>query len=411
MTSASPSATGSMRDYAVVTAAYWVFTLTDGAVRTLVLLHLAELGYGALAIASFFVAYELLGVVTNLVGGWLGARFGLKFPLGLGLALQAATCAALALGADAPTAALLLVSQGACGVAKDLVKSGAKSYVKLVVPEGDHGRLMHLVSLLTGSKNALKGVGFLLGGVLLGAIGFGPACWSLALALGLALAAALVALPPQPGRAPKSKVRGLLSPDPRINRLAAARLFLFASRDAWFVLAVPVFLRAVLEWSYASVSLFLALWTIGYGAVQALAPRFLGAQPGARALLVWTALPVLPLAAVAVALASGYAPGTTLTVGLALWGALFAGASAIHSFLVVRWAARDALALDVGSYYASNAAGRLLGTLLSGALYQAAAEPLDGLVACIAAAALLALVAFALGFPLRAAERRAESAR
>jgi MFS family permease len=290
-----------MRDYAVVTGAYWVFTLTDGAVRTLVLLYLAELGYGALAIASFFVAYELLGVVTNLFGGWLGARFGLKFPLGLGLALQAATCAALALGADAPTAALLLVGQGACGVAKDLVKSGAKSYVKLVVPDGDHGRLMQLVSLLTGSKNALKGVGFLLGGVLLGAIGFGPACWSLALALGLALAAALVALPPQPGRSPKSKVRGLLSPDARINRLAAARLFLFASRDAWFVLAVPVFLRAVLEWSYASVSLFLALWTIGYGAVQALAPRFLGREPGARALLVWTALPVLPLAAVAFA--------------------------------------------------------------------------------------------------------------
>lgn len=399
----------SPRDYAVVTSAYWVFTLTDGALRTLVLLHLADLGFSALAIATYFAAYEALGVVTNLVGGRLGARFGLKLPLALGLVLQTLVCAALAARADGLGAALLFASQGASGVAKDLVKAGAKSYVKLVVHDGEPRRLMRLVSLLTGSKNALKGVGFLLGGVLLGAFGFRAACASMSVALALALVAALALLPARPGKAAKSKVRGLLSPDVRINRLAAARFFLFASRDVWFVLAVPVFLRTAGAWSAAEVSLFLALWTIGYGIVQAAAPRFVGAEPTGRTLIGWSGALVLPLVALALLLQRDFAPDTTIAIGLAVWGVFFAANSAIHSFLVVRFAARDALALDVGSYYASNAGGRLVGTLASGWLYQTAVEPRDGLVASIVASAALAAAAFVLCFPLRAAERRADA--
>jgi MFS family permease len=400
----------SMRDYAVVTGAYWIFTLTDGALRTLVLLHLADLGFSTLAIATYFAAYEALGVVTNLVGGRLGARFGLKLPLVLGLVLQAGVCGALALGSEGLGAALLFASQGASGVAKDLVKAGAKSYVKLVVPDGEPRRLMHLVSLLTGSKNALKGVGFLLGGVLLGAFGFRAACIAMSIALVLALSASLALLPSRPGKTPQPKVRGLLSPDARINRLAAARFFLFASRDVWFVLAVPVFLRTAGAWSATEVSLFLALWTIGYGIVQAAAPRFVGSAPTGRTLIGWSGALVIPLVALAFLVQRGFEPDTTIAIGLAVWGVVFAANSAIHSFLVVRFAARDALALDVGSYYASNAGGRLVGTLASGWLYQAAATPQSGLVASIGASAVLAALAFALCFPLRAAERRAAAA-
>ncbi|QDU83435.1 Major Facilitator Superfamily protein [Planctomycetes bacterium Pla163] len=397
------------RDYALVTAAYWVFTLSDGALRTLVLLHLSDLGYAPLAIAGMFAAYEALGVLTNLAGGWLGARHGLKLPLGLGMALQAATLLALGGAASTLPLALLVAGQGACGMAKDLVKTSAKSYVKLVVPEHEGSRLMRLVSLLTGSKNALKGVGFLLGGVLLGSIGFANTCYALGSALVVAGAVALAFLPPRPGQRAGSRVRELLSKDARLNWLAAARLFLFAARDVWFVLAVPVFLRVELGWSLAEVSGFLAAWTIGYGIVQAFAPRWIGREPDARRLIAAGLALVVPLVLVALFLDRGVAPGPVLVVGLSLFGLVFAANSALHSFLVVRYATRERVALDVGFYYASNALGRLVGTVASGWIYQSAGAgdggPTAGVVRCVLAAALLAALAFAFGLPLRRAER------
>lgn len=399
------TATHGLRDYAVVTGAYWIFTLTDGAVRTLVLLHLNELGYAPLEIAGMFAVYEVLGVVTNLVGGWLGARFGLKLPLGLGLALQAAALAVLGASAEALTLALLVGGQGACGVAKDLVKTSAKSYVKLVVPAGESGRLLRLVAVLTGSKNALKGLGFLLGGVLLASVGFGPACFVMAAALAVACAGAMALLPRAPGKAKSVGVRSLFSDDPRLNWLAAARLFLFASRDAWFVLAVPVFLRTDLGWSYAAVSGFLAAWTIGYGVVQAAAPRAIGDRPRGGQVAPFAAALLLPLVAIAALLALGVAPGPTLVAGLVLFGLVFALNSALHSYLVVAYAARERLATSVGFYYASNATGRLLGTLLSGAVFAAAGLGRDGVVACLVAASTLTLLSAATALPLARAER------
>src|SRR3546814_16323600 len=62
--------------YIAVTAAYWAFMLTDGALRMLVLLHFHTLGFSAIQLAYLFLLYEFMGVVTNLSAGWIAARFG-----------------------------------------------------------------------------------------------------------------------------------------------------------------------------------------------------------------------------------------------------------------------------------------------------------------------------------------------
>ena len=259
-----------LRSYAVVTGTYWVFTVTDGALRMLVLLYLHELGYSPLSLASLFIFYEFFGIVTNLVGGWLGARFGLNTTLFTGVSLQIVACTMLALGVDALTVPYVMAAQALSGIAKDLTKMSSKSYVKLVVPEDDSHGLMRWVSLITGSKNTLKGAGFFTGGLLLQAVGFAGACWGMAAALALATVVSAALLPRGAGRiAGKAKFSSVFSKDHRINWLAAARLFLFGSRDVWFVVALPVFLASSLGWSFTTVGGFLALWIIGYGIVQA----------------------------------------------------------------------------------------------------------------------------------------------
>ncbi len=389
-----------MREYAVVTAAYWAFTLTDGALRMLVLLHLSLMGYGPLEVASLFLFYEFFGVVTNLAGGYLGARFGLRTTLLLGLALQIVACALLA--ALAPTVPLVMAAQALSGVAKDLTKMSSKSYVKLVVP--DKG-LLRYVAVLTGSKNALKGVGFFLGGVLLGTAGFEGGCGGMAGALGLALVAALLLLPRAPAASSRTKFSAVFSDDPRINWLSLARFFLFGSRDVWFVLALPVFLAADLGWSSSGVGAFLALWVIGYGAVQALSPLHVR-RPTARTLGWWTLGLVVPLGAILLALRLGAPLTPTLVLGLAAFGVVFATDSAVHSYLVVAYAGREKVALAVGFYYMANAGGRLVGTLLSGAVFEAAGMGEDGLAACIAVSlGLVVLSRLACG-PLAGAEAR-----
>ncbi|MEZ5989995.1 MAG: organoarsenical effux MFS transporter ArsJ [Planctomycetota bacterium] len=377
---------------AVVTGVYWTFTLTDGALRMLVLLHLWSLGFSPFAVVSLFLLYELAGVVTTFVGGWLGARFGLKAVLAAGQLLQVAGLGMLCVDQGLLTVPWVMVAQGLSGIAKDLCKTGAKSYTRLVLPEGSTDRLLRLVALLTGSKNALKGAGFFVGGLLLATIGFRLACVAMAAAVALSLVVALVALPSAPGKARKPiALRALFAKEARLNRLSMARLFLFGSRDVWFVLAVPVFLAATLGWSFTEVGGFLALWVIGYGVVQALAPRWLGpaATPArdGRRLALWTASLLLPLGGTWLALDAGLRPELVLPLGLAVYGALFAVDSALHSYLVVAWADRDRVSLDVGFYYMANAAGRLAGTLLSGAVFQAAGQGQDGLLACVAVSA------------------------
>lgn len=379
MTAESPA----VRQYLLVTGNYWAFTLTDGALRMLVVLHFHQLGYSPLQVAMLFLFYEIFGVITNLVGGWLGARLGLNRTMNLGLALQVGALAMLAVPAAMLTVPWVMAAQALSGIAKDLNKMSAKGSLKGLVPGDQQARLYRWVALLTGSKNALKGVGFFLGALLLAALGFDGAVLAMAGALALVWLGSVLFLQADLGKASgKPKFRELMSKSPAINRLSAARLFLFGARDVWFVVALPVFLATRLGWSHLQIGGFLALWIIGYGAVQALAPAITGlrtrATPDGRTAFGWAVPLTLLPAGMALALAAGWPPGPVLVGGLLAFGVLFALNSALHSYLIISYAREDGVSLDVGFYYMANAAGRLLGTVLSGWVYQAA-----GLEACL----------------------------
>ncbi len=386
-----------IRNYAVVTSAYWGFTLTDGALRMLVLLHFHTLGYTPLELAMLFLLYEFMGMVTNLIGGWIGSRFGLKLTLFAGLSLQVAALLALsALDPQWPKAfsvSYVLLVQGLSGVAKDLSKMSSKSAIKLVVAGDQHSLLFKWVALLTGSKNALKGVGFFLGGFLLAALGFAPALWLMATCLAVILAAAAMLLPREMGVAKaKTKFSQILSKSRAINLLSAARVFLFGARDVWFVVGLPVFLYDALGWSFTEVGGFLALWVIAYGFVQGFAPNLVkrsrdGRSSEIRAAQFWVFALAAVTAAIALALRAGFDPAATLIVGLAIFGFFFAVNSSVHSYLILALTSSDQVALNVGFYYMANAAGRLSGTLLSGLAYQ-----LAGLPGCLTTAAALLVV-------------------
>lgn len=372
-----------IRQYLVVTGNYWAFTLTDGALRMLVVLHFHALGYSPLQIAALFLFYEIFGVVTNLIGGYLGARLGLNRTMNLGLALQVAALLMLTVPASWLTVPWVMGAQALSGIAKDLNKMSAKSSIKLLVPDSQQGTLYKWVAILTGSKNALKGVGFFLGGALLTVLGFAGAVLSMAAVLALVWLASLVLLKKDLGKAKaKPKFRDILSKSRAINVLSAARLFLFGARDVWFVVALPVYLSAVFGWDFWMVGGFLACWIIGYGIVQSVAPAITGKRsgkvPDGRAACLWAAsLAALP-AAIAIGLATAASPQWVLIGGLMLFGVLFAVNSSLHSYLIVSYAKEDGVSLDVGFYYMSNALGRLVGTLLSGWVFQA-----YGLQACL----------------------------
>ncbi|GHA80287.1 organoarsenical effux MFS transporter ArsJ [Cognatilysobacter bugurensis] len=372
-----------VRQYLLITGNYWAFTLTDGALRMLVVLHFHQLGYTPLQVAGLFVFYEIFGVVTNLLGGWLGARIGLNRTMNIGLALQVVALSMLLVPAAALVVPWVMAAQAMSGIAKDLNKMSAKSSIKLLVPGDQQARLFRWVAALTGSKNALKGVGFFVGGVLLTTVGFRGAVGAMAAALALVWIASLVLLKRDLGRAKaKPKFRELLSKSRAINALSAARLFLFGARDIWFVIALPVFLADTLRWDFWRVGGFLALWVIGYGAVQSLAPHLTGKRrgtvPDGRAAFAWAAaLAVVPFAMAAL-LALDLSPAVVVIGGLSLFGMLFAINSSLHSYLIVSYAAEDGVSLDVGFYYMANAMGRLIGTVLSGWVYQT-----WGLAACL----------------------------
>ncbi|MFZ5752397.1 MAG: organoarsenical effux MFS transporter ArsJ [Pseudomonadota bacterium] len=406
MTAASP-----LRAYAAVTAAYWAFMLSDGALRMLVLLHFNSLGFSPVQLAWLFLLYEVAGIVTNLGAGWLAARFGLAATLYGGLALQIAALVALAQLDPAwsvpASVAFVMAVQGVSGVAKDLAKMSSKSAVKLLAPKDDGG-LFRWVALLTGSKNAVKGLGFFLGAALLALAGFKAAVWGMAAALAAILIAVVLFLPAGlPGRMKSEEAwGGWRSRDPRVNRLSLARMFLFGARDVWFVVGIPVYFQAVLSDGTAEgrrtafflIGGFLALWIIGYGAVQALAPRLLGArgQPEAETVhkaILWAGLlvPIPFLLAAAAWAAGGPAPWLTATLiaGLLLFGFVFAVNSSVHSYLILAFGSAERITRDVGFYYMANAAGRLVGTLLSGLSFQ-----LGGLPLCLATAGAMALASW-----------------
>jgi predicted MFS family arabinose efflux permease len=389
-----------VRQYLLVTGNYWAFTLTDGALRMLVVLHFHALGYSPLQIAALFLFYEFFGVVTNLVGGYLGARLGLNRTMNIGLAIQVVALLMLTVPSVWLTIPWVMGAQALSGIAKDLNKMSAKSSIKLLVPDGQQSRLYQWIAILTGSKNALKGVGFFLGGALLAAIGFKGAVLAMAIVLGLIWISSLILLKKDLGKAKaKPKFREILSKSRAINILSAARMFLFGARDVWFVVALPVYLSTAFGWDVWKVGGFLAAWVIGYGIVQSFAPSITGKKngrvPDGRAAFLW-ALPlaVLP-GAIALGLNTGLSEHVVLLGGLMVFGALFAVNSSLHSYLIVSYAKEDGVSLDVGFYYMSNAMGRLIGTILSGWIYQ-----VYGLIACLwissAFVVLAALISIAL---------------
>ncbi len=394
-----------VRNYLIVTASYWGFTLVDGALRMLVLFHFFKLGYTPFTLAFLFLLYEAAGIGANLAGGYFASRFGIPRMLAIGQVLQIAGLLMLSAldpgwGAVA-SVAWVVIAQGIAGVAKDLTKTASKSAIKATSAEGS-GQLFRWVAWFTGSKNAMKGVGFFVGGLLLDLAGFTHALWMMAGLLGVIFVAGLLLLPSQLGKAKSSKtIRELFGKSRGVNLLAAARIFMFGARDVWFVVGLPVFLYAY-GWTFLQVGAFLAAWTIAYGGVQAIAPSLVSRStdglsrevPAAR---IWAAV----LAAVPIALAAIMnsaevgRPDIILVVGLALFGLPFAVNSSLHSYLILAYAGSEKAAEDVGFYYAANAAGRLLGITLSGVLYQFA-----GITGCLIGSAVMLLLCSLITFLL-----------
>jgi predicted MFS family arabinose efflux permease len=401
--------TAAVRNYLIVTASYWGFTLVDGALRMLVLFHFSKLGYSPFTLAFLFLLYELAGILANLGGGWLAVRFGIPRMLAVGQGLQVAGLVMLSMLDPGWTAwasvAWVVAAQGIAGLAKDFTKTASKSAIKATSDAGG-GQLFHWVAWFTGSKNAMKGVGFFLGGLLLEVLGFKGALWLMATLIGAIFVAGVLLLPRELGKAKASKsMRELFAKSSGVNLLAAARIFLFGARDVWFVVGLPVFLYAS-GWTFVEAGGFLAAWTIAYGAIQAIAPRLVARSsdglaaevPAAR---LWSlALVAIPLALALLLATPGLPrPDLVLVIGLTVFGLPFAVNSSLHSYLILAYVGSKKAAEDVGFYYAANATGRLLGTLLSGLLYQ-----LGGITGCLigSAAALAACWAITLLLPLGA---------
>jgi predicted MFS family arabinose efflux permease len=400
------------RNYLVVTGGYWAFTVTDGAIRMLVVLYFHLLGYSPFEVAMLFLFYEFFGILTNLVGGWLGARIGLNLTMHIGMGLQVAALSLLTVPDAWLSVPYVMAAQALSGIAKDLNKMSAKASVKMLAGDGGESKLFRWVAGLTGSKNALKGAGFFVGAALLEGIGFRGALAVLAGMLSVVLIVTALLLPRGLGKMKtKPKFTQVFSNTPAINWLSAARFFLFGSRDVWFVVGLPVFLYSVLGWSFTLVGGFIALWVIGYGIVQASAPRLIrrshhGRGPGGGTARLWAFILAGFPAAIALALPYGFDPAVVLVTGLVLFGVVFAINSAVHSYLILAYSDFDKVSMNVGFYYMANAGGRLAGTVLSGWVYQT-----QGLSGCLWWSAAFVLAAAVLSFRLPAVEPPAGAGR
>jgi predicted MFS family arabinose efflux permease len=385
-----------LKNYLLVTGGYWVFTVTDGAIRMLVVLYFHLLGYSPIEVAMLFLFYEFFGIVTNLVGGWLGARVGLNLIMHIGMGIQVVALMMLTVPDAWLSVSYVMLVQALSGIAKDLNKMSAKASVKALAGNGGESRLFKYVAILTGSKNALKGAGFFIGAALLQWIGFRGALEVLAGTLFVALLVTVIMLPAGVGKMKfKPKFTQIFSKRADINALSAARFFLFGSRDVWFVVGLPVYLSSMLDWRHLQVGGFLALWVMGYGLVQAAAPRLIrrshqGQGPGGHTARIWAYVLVLFPVGIALGLGQGWEPAMVLVIGLALFGVVFAINSAVHSYLILAYSDTDKVSMNVGFYYMANAGGRLVGTLLSGWAYQV--QGLEGCLWWSAAFVLLAAV-------------------
>ena len=392
------SQNNSLQQYALITTAYWGFTLTDGALRMLVLLHFHTLGYSPLQLASLFLLYEICGIITNITGGWLGSRVGLNKTLIFGLSLQIMAVLALSVLEESwpltLSIAFVVAIQGLSGIAKDLTKMSAKSALKLIVPENQNSTLLKWVSLLTGSKNTLKGIGFFLGGLMLSLFGFSLALWVMAGLLICVLAPCLLFLTSGLGQTEKKVTFSqLFSKSRSINLLSTARFFLFGARDIWFVVALPLFLYEEMNFNFPQVGGIMALWVICYGFIQTTAPLIIRKSPDGKTLetkdnILWSfTLALLPFLMVGL-LKFGIEAKYAILIGLGFFGLFFAVNSALHSYLILAFAPHDAVATNVGFYYSANAGGRLFGTIMSGMIYQ-----MGGLEACLMGAGLMLMMA------------------
>ena len=382
-----------LKQYFIITGNYWAFTLTDGALRMLVVLYFHQLGYSPLNIAFLFLFYEVFGIVTNLVGGWLGARIGLNKTMNIGLGLQIVALAMLTVPTELLTIFYVMAAQALSGIAKDLNKMSAKSAIKLLVPGEQNTKLYQWVALLTGSKNTLKGIGFFIGGVLLSYFGFTGAITIMTVLLCMVWLFSIFALKADLGKAKhKPKFKDIFSKSRAINLLSAARLFLFAARDVWFVIALPVFLAAEFGWSHSWVGGFIAAWIVLYGFMQAIAPWLTKKKAGniqtSKDAAKWGAILMIIPFVMAVALQMDLSAKIIVIGGLMAFAVLFAINSSLHSYLIVEMADKDGVSLDVGFYYMANACGRLLGTVLSGWIFQ-----LYGLGACLTISAIFIALA------------------
>lgn len=394
--------TDGLRNYLIVTGGYWVFTLTDGAIRMLVVLYFHMLGYSPFEVAMLFLFYEFFGIVTNLVGGWLGSRIGLNLTMHIGMGMQVLALAMLMAPDAWLSVAYVMLAQALSGIAKDLNKMSAKASVKTLLPHDDsESKLFKWIAVLTGSKNALKGIGFFLGALLLEWFEFRGALAILSGSLFVVLTGSILLLPAGLGKS-KSKpaFNQIFSKTPSINWLSAARFFLFGSRDVWFVVALPVYLYSVFEWSFMQVGGFLAIWIIAYGMVQASAPKLIrqshhGKGPDGGTAKTWAFILAFLPTMIAAALYVDYEPQTVLIAGLIAFGIVFAINSAVHSYLIVAWSEHDKVSMNVGFYYMANAGGRLTGTVLSGWVYQT-----QGLIGCLICSSIFVLAAGILSIPL-----------
>jgi predicted MFS family arabinose efflux permease len=393
------------RNYLIVTASYWGFTLTDGALRMLVLFHFYQLGYTPFMLAFLFLLYEAAGIAANVGGGWLASRFGIPRMLAVGQCLQIAGLIMLSMLEPGWTAAVsvawVVAAQGIAGVAKDVTKTASKSAIKATSAEGS-SQLFNWVAWFTGSKNAMKGIGFFVGGLLLQLVGFAPALWVMAGLLVVILIAGLILLPPELGKAKSSKsIKELFAKSREVNLLAVARVFMFGARDVWFVVGLPVYLYAN-GWQFLQVAGFLAAWTIAYGGIQAIAPVMVtrsgdGLSREIPAARLWagmlTAIPIV--LAILLQVPGLWRPEIIVVIGLSLFGLPFAVNSSLHSYLILAYAGSEKAAEDVGFYYAANAAGRLLGIVLSGLLYQA-----GGITACLVGSVVMLAMCWLITFLL-----------
>jgi len=415
---------GALYPFVIISIAYLLFTVTDGAVRMIVLLHAYNKGFSAMDVAIMFSFYELAGVVTNVMAGMVGARWGIKTTLLIGLSIQLVAFGML-FGWQNDWTKLeaiiyVTVSQTMSGIAKDLTKLGGKTVTKLVTPEGKNSSLFKLVSFITGFKNSLKGVGYFIGAALVSVNYY----LSLGVLCGFILAAypfALFGLTNKLGRARKENVKfsQLFQNKYNINVLSLSRVFLFGSRDLWFEVPLPFFLRdpaSGIGWSRTLTGAFLAIFIIVYGQVQSWTPQLIlkplrQSPPDKYAAFWWCGSLAIPTAILAGLLlgsdifgptaASGSAI-SSLTILLYSFCVFFAINSSIHSYLIVRYADGDKVAMQVGVYYASNALGRLSGTILSGVLYTyVGSTVVDGFGACLVASCLVSLISMTVDWFLR----------